>query len=303
MILFKLINMNELSNSRKKLGIFYLVFAILCFSIMNGVTRYLSEYYSVITLNMFRYWFFALFLISFNSYKNLSIISISKSKKKLIQIFRGSMLAIQMCFAHYCFLKLGLVTTSSIFAVGPLMVTALSVFFLNEKVGWRRWTAIFFGFVGILIILRPGFIVFDPLLILALACAFSYALYQVLTRFVSSFDNSNTSFLYTGFAGAFVLTFIGPFFTEEIKLFDWFWILIICILGTTAHYFVIKAYQMSQASILQPFNYLQLVFVSIIGIFIFDEVLEIPIVIGSAMIVSAGLYTFWRDKQERIDHF
>ena len=60
---------------------------------------------------------------------------------------------------------------------------------------------------------------------------------------------------------------------------------------------------MSQASILQPFNYLQLVFVSIIGIFIFDEVLEIPIVIGSAMIVSAGLYTFWRDKQERIDHF
>ena len=76
----------------------------------------------------------------------------------------------------------------------------------------------------------------------------------------------------------------------------------ICILGTTAHYFVIKAYQVSQASILQPFNYLQLVFVSIIGIFIFDEILEIPIVIGSVIIVSAGLYTFWRDKQERIDH-
>ena len=287
---------------KNRIGIFFLIFAILCFSIMNGITRYLSEYYSVITLNMFRYWFFALFLVSLNSNQKFSIILVSKSKKKIIQIFRGSMLAIQMCFAHYCFLKLGLVQTSSIFAIGPLIVTALSVLILNEQVGWKRWTAIFFGFIGILIILRPGFKVFDPHLVLALGCAFSYALYQVLTRFVSSYDNANTSFLYTGFAGAFILSFVGPFFTEDIKLYDWLWILMICILGTTAHYFVIKAYQVSQASILQPFNYLQLVFVSIIGIFIFDEILEIPIVIGSGIIVSAGLYTFWRDKQERIDH-
>ncbi len=286
-----------------KLGIFFLVFAVLCFSIMNGVTRYLSEHYNVITLNMFRYWFFALFLIFMNSKNNQTIIIVSKSKKKIIQIFRGSMLAIQMCFAHYCFLKLGLIQTSSIFAVGPLVVTALSVVFLNEKVGWKRWTAIFFGFIGILIILRPGFKVFDPFLILALGCAFSYALYQVLTRFVSRYDSSNTSFLYTGFAGAFILSFVGPFFSVDVKPVDWLWILIICILGMTAHYFVIRAYQVSEASILQPFNYLQLVFVSIIGIVIFNEILEIPVLIGSAIIVSAGLYTFWRDKQERIDHF
>ena len=103
---------------KNRIGIFFLIFAILCFSIMNGITRYLSEYYSVITLNMFRYWFFALFLVSLNSnQKILYNISVSKSKKKIIQIFRGSMLAIQMCFAHYCFLKLGLVQTSSIFAI------------------------------------------------------------------------------------------------------------------------------------------------------------------------------------------
>ena len=88
---------------KNKLGIIYLIFAILCFSIMNGVTRYLSEYYSVITLNMFRYWFFAFFLILLTSNKNNSINIVSKSKKKFIQIIRGSMLAIQMCFAHNCF--------------------------------------------------------------------------------------------------------------------------------------------------------------------------------------------------------
>ena len=122
------------------------------------------------------------------------------------------MLAIQMCFAHYCFLKLGLIETSAIFAVGPLMVTALSIIFLNEKVGWQRLVAIAFGFIGIMIILRPGMKVFDPLSILALACALSYAVYQILTRFVSKFDASETSFFYTGITGAIILSFVGPFF-------------------------------------------------------------------------------------------
>ena len=117
------------SNNTK--GIVFIVSAVLCFSIMNGVTRYLSETYNVITLNMFRYWFFALFLIIINSKKNKSILIVSNSKKRYLQIFRGSLLAVQMCFAHYCFLKLGLIETSAIFAVGPLIVTALSIFFLH----------------------------------------------------------------------------------------------------------------------------------------------------------------------------
>ena len=282
-----------LKNNTK--GILFIISAVLCFSVMNGVTRYLSEFYNVITLNMFRYWFFAIFLVVINSNQESSIIIVSKSKNRLLQVIRGSMLAIQMCFAHYCFLKLGLIETSAIFAVGPLIVTVLSIIFLNEKVGWKRLVAITFGFLGILIILRPGIKVFDPFSIVALICAFSYAIYQILTRFVSSFDSSDTSFFYTGITGAIILSFIGPFLYVDVLGYDWFLILIICFLGTSAHYFVIKAYQFSEASILQPFNYLQLVFVSFIGVIIFNETLEIPILIGSAMVVSAGLFTFWRD--------
>ena len=279
----------------KTTGILSIVSAVLCFSIMNGITKYLSEFYNVITLNMFRYWFFAVFLFFINSNKNKSIVIVSKSKNRLLQTFRGSMLAIQMCFAHYCFLKLGLIETSAIFAVGPLMVTALSIIFLNEKVGWQRLVAIAFGFIGIMIILRPGMKVFDPLSILALACALSYAVYQILTRFVSNFDTSETSFFYTGITGAIILSFVGPFFYIDVLKSDWILILMICFLGTSAHYFVIKAYQYSEASLLQPFNYLQLVFVSLIGMIVFNEVLEIPVLIGSLMIVLAGLFTFWRD--------
>ena len=276
-------------------GILFLISAVLCFSIMNGITRQLSETYNVITLNMFRYWFFALILILMNNYNKKSTVLISKSKKQYLQIFRGSLLAIQMCFAHYCFLKLGLIETSAIFAIGPIMVTALSIIFLDEKVDWQRILAIFSGFIGILIILRPGFKGFDPLSILALACAISYATYQILTRYVSSYDSPTTSFFYTGMAGAFILSVVGPFFFIEVKIFDWFLILLIAVLGTSAHFFIIKAYQLAQASILQPFNYLQLVFVSIIGMIFFNEILEIPVLLGSFIVVGAGLYSFRRD--------
>ena len=119
-------------------GILFLISAVLCFSIMNGITRELSETYNVITLNMFRYWFFAFILILMNNYNKKSTVLISKSKKQYLQIFRGTLLAIQMCFAHYCFLKLGLIETSAIFAIGPIMVTALSIIFLHEKVDWQR---------------------------------------------------------------------------------------------------------------------------------------------------------------------
>ena len=278
----------------KTIGILFIISAVLCFSIMNGITRYLSEFYNVITLNMFRYWFFAVFLFFIHSNKNKSIVIVSKSKNRILQTFRGSMLAIQMCFAHYCFLKLGLIETSAIFAVGPLMVTALSIIFLNEKVGWQRLAAIAFGFIGIIIILRPGMKVFDPLSVLALGCALSYAIYQILTRFVSTFDTSETSFFYTGITGALILSFVGPFFYIDVLKSDWILILMICFLGTSAHYFVIKAYHYSEASLLQPFNYLQLVVVSLIGMIFFNETLEIPVLIGSLMVVSSGLFTFWR---------
>ena len=125
-------------------GILFLISAVLCFSIMNGITRQLSETYNVITLNMFRYWFFALILILMNNYDKKSTVLISKSKKQYLQIFRGSLLAIQMCFAHYCFLKLGLIETSAIFAIGPIMVTVLSIIFLDEKLDWQRILTIFF---------------------------------------------------------------------------------------------------------------------------------------------------------------
>ena len=276
-------------------GVLFMVSAIFFLSLMDGFTRYLTDYYNVITINMFRYLFLFSFVILINSQKNKSVILVSRSKYKYIQLIRGSILAVEMCFAHYLFLKIGLIETHAIFASCPLIVAALSVVFLNEKVGWKRWTAILIGFIGILIILRPGTKVFDPLSLIALGCAFAFAVYQILTRYVSREDSADTTMFYTGLTGFILLTFIGPFFYTTINNYDWIWILIVCCLGTAGHYLMTKAFKVSEASLLQPFTYLQLVFVSIIGVLIFDEKLEKEIVIGSAIVISAGLFTFWRE--------
>ena len=284
--------LNISSNAK---GILFIIAAVSCLSVMDGVTRYLTDYYNVIAINMFRYFFLFLFVISFNSIGNKSVILVSKSKFKFIQILRGIILAVEMCFAHYLFLKIGLIETHAIFASCPLMVAALSVFFLKEKVGWKRWSAILIGFMGIIIMLRPGSKVFDPLSLIALACAFAFAVYQILTRYVSSEDSPDTSLFYTGITGFAILATIGPFFYTPIENHHWFFLLAICMLGAGGHFLMINAFKHSEASILQPFTYLQLVFVSIIGVLVFNEKLENEIILGSAIVVIAGLFTFWRE--------
>ena len=281
---------------KKQYGIAILILAIFSFAIMNGFIRYLADYYNVVMINIIRYWFLGSFLVMLNSFNIKRIKETSKSNFFYIQIFRGTMLAIQMCFAHYCFYKLGLVTTASIFAISPLLVTALSSLFLKEKVNWKRWLCVFSSFIGILLILRPGIIEFDPIIIIALGSTLSYAIYQILTRFVSKKDKVITSFFYTGFGGIFIMTLLTPFFYQTILAKHYIIILIVCILGSISHYLIIKAYEICEASLLQPFNYLQYIFIAIIGIFVFDEVLELPTIIGALIIIISGLYTYRKVK-------
>ena len=273
-----------------------MISAIFLLSIMDGISKYLSQHYSVIAINMFRYWFFGALLIFLSYAPKEKKIKLPRTKYKYIQILRGTILAIEMCFAHYCFLKIGLIESHAIFASGPLIVAIFSLIILNEKFGWRRWSAIIFGFVGILIILRPGLKVFDPISLIAVGCAIAFSLYQVLTRYVSEEDDSDTSFFYTGTTGLIVLTLTGPFFVTKIAFIDVFFILAVCCLGAAGHYLMIKSFQNAEASLLQPFIYLHLVFVSFIGIFIFDENIDLAILIGSTIVIGAGLYTFWRER-------
>jgi drug/metabolite transporter (DMT)-like permease len=219
------------------------------------------------------------------------------SQRLGVQIFRGVLLATEVCVMVLAFVLLGLVEAHAVFASYPLLIAALSGPVLGEKVGWRRWAAIGVGFVGILVILRPGFHVFAPEALVALVSALMFALYGLLTRYVGRVDSAATSFFWTGVAGVVVLTPPGLWLWEPMRGTDWIWMSILCITASTAHFFLIKCYELAEASAVQPFAYLQLVFASAIGVFLLGEAFDPMTALGAAIVVSAGLFTLLRARR------
>ena len=276
-----------------KLGIILMILATLCFGIMDGVSRYLAEEYNVFIINMYRSWVLVLFVLIY-SIKKGGVKQVSFTKKPLIQIIRGILLISCVCIGVYSFTVLGLVAAHTIISIYPLLVLPLSYYFLNEKIGWRRWSAVFIGFFGIMIILNPISMSFDFNMLWPLLLACLLAIYSILTRNISAYDNSETSFFWVAIVGGVVMTIIGPFFFELLVLKDIPWFLFLCFLSTCGHFLFIKALETAQASVLQPFIYLQLFFASIIGILVFNDLLTLNLIFGGILIIGSGIFALIR---------
>jgi drug/metabolite transporter (DMT)-like permease len=281
-------------NNVKK-GIFIIILATLFFSIMDGVSRYLAETYNVFVINMLRSWVLVLIVISISLRKKNGLRHVAKTSQPLLQITRGILLISAICIGVYSFTKLGLVQTHSILSCYPLIVVALSGPILKEKIGIQRWLAVLFGFFGVLIILDPStfIITFDS--ILPLLGALILGSYAILTRKASEKDSSETSFFWVAIIGCIVMTVIGPFYWEPIFIQDWGWLALLCILSTAGHFLFIKAFENAEASVLQPFTYLQLFFASIIGVIIFNDQITLSILVGGALVVGSGIFAAWRN--------
>lgn len=286
-----------MQSNNTRLGILYMIVTTLVFALQDGISRHLADEYSVLMIVMIRYWFFAAFVIAIARRQAGSIRAAAATKQPALQIFRGLLLAFEICVMVQGFVLLGLVESHAIFASYPLLVAALSGPILGEAVGWRRWAAIGVGFVGVLIILQPGITVFAPAAIVPLAAALVFALYSLLTRYAARKDSAATSFFWTGTTGAVLLTLIGIWFWEPLTGPDWIWMGALCISGATGHYLLIKCYEVAEASAVQPFAYLQLVFASALGITIFGEVLELNVAIGAGIVIASGLFTVWRARK------
>ncbi len=285
----------NLNNNR--LGIILMVTSTVIFSVQDGLSRYLGGEYNVMMVVMIRYWFFALFVIAISSRRKGGLRQVAKTTRPVLQILRGLLLVGDVCVMVLAFVLLGLAETHAIFASYPLMVAALSFAILGERVGWRRWLAILLGFTGVLIILRPGAGVFSATSTLPLLAAAMFAFYTLLTRLVAREDSAETSFFWTGVAGAVAISFIGPFFWQNLQGTDWLLMLLLCLTGAIGHYILIKAYEAAAPTVIQPFSFLQLVFVSIIGFTIFDEAFEIWIAVGAALVILSSLFTLWRERE------
>ncbi len=280
-----------------RLGIFYMCLTAFVFAVQDGISRHLAGTYNVYMVVMIRYWFFAAFVITIAGRQSGSIRAAAATSQPILQSIRGILLALEICVMVSAFVILGLVESHAIFACYPLLIAALSRPILSEEVGWRRWAAIGVGFIGVLIILQPGRTVFAAGAVIPFASATMFALYSLLTRFAARKDTAATSFFWTGTVGAVVMTAIGVWFWQPMSGQDWLWMIALCITGALGHWALIKAYEAAEASAIQPFAYLQMVFAIFIGMSVFGETLEPHVAFGGAIIVAAGLYTLWRARR------
>lgn len=238
---------------------------------------------------MMRYWAFAAFSIVLASRLRGGIRATAKSNAPRLQIARGALLAVQIVMAITCFAVIGLARTQAIFAATPLAATLLSVVVLGERASLLRWLAVACGFGGVVVILRPGGDFFDVKVLLAVATALMFATYVVLTRLASRADTPMTSFFYTGVAGCATISLIGPFYWTNMPAPDWAWMALLCATSIVSHFFLIKAYDLLDASAVQPLTYLSVVNASLMGVFLFGETLSATTLAGAAIVVGAGL--------------
>jgi len=276
-------------------GITLMVITTFMFSSMDGVSRYLAENNNVFTLVTMRYWFIAFVMMVTCLFIKNRVSDILNTKQPYIQFSRGVILSLNNCLVVYTFTLLGLVETHAIIACYPLIVAGLSVPFLGERFGWRRWMAIFTGFIGVIIILRPNTNIITEGSIFAIIGALMFAVYLILTRYVSRSDTAITSFFWTGIGGTVTMSLISLFIWDDILKEDYLWLLIMCVLSAGSHFMMVKTLQVAEASVVQPFSYLQLVFGSIIGVTIFSESIDLMIIVGALVVIGSGLFTTWRE--------
>jgi drug/metabolite transporter (DMT)-like permease len=183
--------------------------------------------------------------------------------------------------------------------VSPLFVTALSIFFLGEIVGRRRWLATAVGLLGVLIILRPGSNAFHPAALFSIVSAFAWACTLVMTRMMSGSERAMTTMTYSSISGVIILSALVPLVWVAPGWHGILFGILIGVASTAGQWIVVLAFRYADASVLAPFSYTQLVWVSFLGFLVFGEVPDVWTVTGAAFIVASGLYTAHRERVRR----
>lgn len=275
-------------------GIVALIIATLFFAGQDAITKHLTESLPVAQIICVRFFFFSLFALIYAS-RTIGIREAMQSKMPFQQVLRGLLIVGEISLFTWCLHYMGLAEMHAIFACFPLLITALSVPMLAEKVGWRRWLAVACGFIGTLIIIQPGNGNFNFYAMIALLCALMFAVYNILTRKVSRVDYFETSLLFFGLVGFISSVTIAPFYWQSVNSDQLFWLGTISVTSIIGHLLLIKSLQLAPAVILQPFNYFVLVWAIIIGFFIYQEVLETTALFGAGLVVFSGIYIARRE--------
>jgi drug/metabolite transporter (DMT)-like permease len=269
---------------------------VIGFAAMNGTNKYLTIDYPVAQVVWARF-FFANLGIMLVALWRPGLKALVRTRRPGLQALRSALMICSTLLFVGSLSLLPLAEVEAINFAGPFFVVALSAPMLKERVPAEIWIAVIVGFVGILVIIRPGAGVLSWAALMPIAVAFLYALFQIVTRRLGGADGAITSLFYSGLLGLIITSLAAPFVWRWPDLKGWLLMAQAGLLGAGSHFLLIKALDLAPASILQPFTYAQLIAAVIIGYVVFDNVPDVWTWLGSAIVVASGLYVLLRQRR------
>jgi drug/metabolite transporter (DMT)-like permease len=269
--------------------------AVLMLSVLDSAMKYLVAKYPLPMVAWSRYFFhfltFGLWVLV--AYRSAAI----RTRRLPLQTMRA-LLLVTMTFLFVASLDwLMLADATAINFLAPIVVTALSATVLGETVGWHRWLAVAVGFVGVLVIVRPGADVVNWGALLALGATFVFALYQIATRALAPTDPAATTLFYTALVGTVATSLMVPFYWATPTAADFAVMVVGGAMGGGGHYLLIHAYRYAEASLIAPLFYVQIVFATALGFALFGEMPDLWTFVGAAMIIAGGLWIWARERR------
>ena len=288
--------MTNEKTGQKLSGILFFVAAILLISIVDTICKiFTTELHSlqlvwgyILGINLTLWIFFY--------HRRERITNLVKTDRIVVQLMRPAFLAASITSLFLGLTYLPIAEATTIGFTAPLFITALSGPILREKVGIHRWLAVVLGLIGVLVIVRPGGELWHWASLMPFVGAMFFAVFQIITRLLSKTEKTNTTLFYTGLGGFFWTSIIVPFVWITPSLLHWTVFLLTGAMGAVAHLCMISAFNRAEASLLAPFNYTKLLWVSVLGFLIFGDVPSFNMWVGATIIVAAGIYILYRER-------
>ena len=278
-------------------GILLIVVATFLFSSHDAISKYLSGFYPIVMVVWARYVVHTLLMAGI--FLPQSGLRVLRTKRPLLQLVRALCLLGTSLFFTTGLMYIPLAEATSVNFLAPVLVTALSVPLLKERVTRGQWLAVIFGFSGVLIIVHPGGELFTPAVLLPFCSALFFCFYQLLTRKLSEIDSPTTSNFFAGLCNTLVMSAMVPFFWQVPSLPHGVLMLALGACGMTAHLFLTQAFRHAAPALLAPFSYCQIVFAGLLGWLLFSHTPTLTTVLGIAVICCSGLAAAWQQKSRR----
>lgn len=274
-------------------GVFYLLATIGLISLVDTICKFYTDELHAVML-MWGYFVGITFFVAgyFGIHNKFALLH---CRRPGLQIARSGCLLASIASLFVSLTYLPIAEATAIGFTGPLFITALSVPFLGERVGWHRWLAVIIGLADVLVIVRPGGALWHWSAGMALLGAVCFALFQLATRRLANQDRHQTTLLYTSIGGTTWASLMVPFFWTTRTIGQMVMFLAIGAMGAGAHFSMLQAFARAEAPLLAPFNYSKIIWVTILGYLVFGDLPGLDTLIGSSIIAAAGLYVLYRE--------